>query len=49
VASRDAEVRQVAARLDLLLDALAVNVAALNAILIPPAGEAVPDLKEAAP
>lgn len=48
MASRDSEVRQVTARLDALLDALAVNVAALNAILIPPAADAAPDMKEPA-
>jgi hypothetical protein len=49
VASRDSEVRQVTARLESLLDALAVNVAALTAILIPPVpGPPAPDAKEPA-
>jgi hypothetical protein len=40
---KDAEVKRVSARLDALLDDLAANVAALNAILtrpVPPAPEA---------
>jgi hypothetical protein len=47
MASRDAEVRDVVARLDDLLGALAANVDALTAILVP--GDAPPaDAKEAA-
>jgi hypothetical protein len=36
VASRDAEIRQVTARLEALMDALDANVTALAAILAPP-------------
>jgi hypothetical protein len=38
--SRDSEVRDAAAQLEGLLDALRENVAALNAILTPPPGPA---------
>lgn len=37
--SRDSDVRDVAARLESLLDDLQANVAALNAILTPPGPE----------
>jgi hypothetical protein len=48
MASRDAEVRAVVSRLDALLGALAANVDALTAILVP-GGDAPPaDAKEAA-